>query len=177
MVTRAGDRNATQFEKASGVKKTLPEAQCYSMANKKDFRLSDTADPHHTMLNKKVISTSLAPKAIGPYSQAVAIGGYVFTAGQIPIDPKTSKIVEGDIQVQTRQVLANLVEVLKEAKSSVEHVVKTTVFLKDMNDFAKMNEVYASVFSSSFPARSTIQVARLPCDALLEIEAIASVNE
>ena len=124
---------------------------------------------------KKIISTDRAPKAIGPYSQAVRANGFVFLSGQIPLDPKTQQIVEGDVSVQTERVMENLKGVVEAAGSSLHHVVKTTVFLKDMNDFAAMNEVYARYFTAAPPARSTVQVARLPKDALVEIEMIAAV--
>jgi 2-iminobutanoate/2-iminopropanoate deaminase len=122
---------------------------------------------------KKIITTHNAPKAIGPYSQAVEINGFVFTSGQIPIDAVTGNIVEGNIAQQTKLVLKNLEAVLKAAGSNLDKVIKTTVFLKSMNDFAAMNEVYAAFFTSDFPARSTVEVARLPKDVLIEIEAIA----
>ena len=121
----------------------------------------------------ETIQTDLAPKAIGPYSQAIKAGGMVFTSGQIPLDPSTMQVVEGDIQKQTELVLNNLKAVLEAAGTSIDRVVKTTVFLADMNDFAAMNEVYASFFSSNKPARSTVQAARLPRDVSIEIEAIA----
>ncbi|MBK9708305.1 MAG: RidA family protein [Acidobacteria bacterium] len=121
----------------------------------------------------ETIQTDLAPKAIGPYSQAIKAGGLVFTSGQIPLDPSTMQVVEGDIQKQTELVLNNLKAVLEAAGTSIDRVVKTTVFLADMNDFAAMNEVYASFFSSNKPARSTVQAARLPRDVSVEIEAIA----
>jgi 2-iminobutanoate/2-iminopropanoate deaminase len=121
----------------------------------------------------ETIQTDLAPKAIGPYSQAIKAGGLVFTSGQIPLDPSTMQVVEGDIQKQTELVLNNLKAVLEAAGTSIDRVVKTTVFLADMNDFAAMNEVYALFFSSNKPARSTVQAARLPRDVSIEIEAIA----
>ena len=121
----------------------------------------------------ETIQTDLAPKAIGPYSQAIKAGGMVFTSGQIPLDPSTMQVVEGDIQKQTELVLNNLKAVLEAAGTSIDRVVKTTVFLADMNDFAAMNEVYALFFSSNKPARSTVQAARLPRDVSIEIEAIA----
>ena len=122
---------------------------------------------------KKVVATEAAPQAIGPYSQAVRIGEFVFTSGQVPIDPKTGVFVEGGIAEQTGQVLRNLTEVLRAAGTSLEEVVKTTVFLADMNDFAAMNEVYGRYFSNEPPARSTVQAARLPRDARIEIDVIA----
>ncbi len=122
---------------------------------------------------RRVVTTAAAPAAIGPYSQAVTLPGFVFCAGQIPIVPASGKMAEADIKVQTRQVLENLRAVLEAAGSSLSKVVKTTVFLADMGDFAAMNEVYAQYFPSGPPARSTVQVARLPRDARVEIEAIA----
>ena len=123
-------------------------------------------------MEHKVVSTADAPQAIGPYSQAISIGDLVFCSGQIPLNPQ-GKVVEGDITVQTRQVLTNLQAVLVAAGSSLARVVKTTVFLADMGDFAPMNQVYSEFFGSAAPARSTVQVARLPRDARVEIEAIA----
>ena len=122
---------------------------------------------------KDVISTDKAPKAIGPYVQAIKANGFIYTAGQIPLDPATGQIVEGDVARQTVRVLDNLKAVLEAAGSSLEKTVKTTVFLKDMNDFATMNEVYAKYFPSQPPARSTVEVSRLPRDARLEIEIVA----
>lgn len=122
---------------------------------------------------REIIATEAAPQAIGPYSQAVTVGDFVFTSGQIPIDPQTGVFVEGGIAEQTEQVLRNLAEVLRAAGTGLEAVVKTTVFLADMNDFAAMNEVYARYFSNEPPARSTVQAARLPRDARVEIDAIA----
>jgi 2-iminobutanoate/2-iminopropanoate deaminase len=130
----------------------------------------------------KQVSTAKAPKAIGPYSQAIIANGFVYTAGQVPFIPETMEIIQGilwlilgDIQVQTRQVLVNLKAVLEEAGTSFDHVVKTTVFLKDMNDFVKMNEVYAEMFGNARPARSAVEVARLPRDVKVEIECVAVV--
>lgn len=123
--------------------------------------------------SKRAIETAAAPKAIGPYSQAIVSNGFVYTAGQIGSDPKTGTLVEGGISEQTEQALKNIEAVLKASGSSTDDVVKTTVFLADMNDFAKMNEVYAKYFKAPFPARSTVQVARLPRDAKVEIEAVA----
>ncbi len=124
-------------------------------------------------MTKHIISTPNAPAAVGPYSQGVIANGLVFTAGQIPLDPQTMKLVEGDVQAQTRQVFANLKAVLEAAGTSLERVVKATVFLQDMNDFAAMNAVYAEFFATNPPARSTVQVAKLPLGALVEIELIA----
>jgi 2-iminobutanoate/2-iminopropanoate deaminase len=128
-------------------------------------------------VNKTIISTENAPAAVGPYSQAVAIGDMVYTAGQIALDPATGKLVEGGIAAQTEQVLHNLQAVLAAASSSLEQVIKTTVFLQDMGEFAAMNAVYGRYFSHNPPARSTIQVAALPLGAGVEIEAVASRRE
>ena len=122
------------------------------------------------------MSTPQAPKAIGPYSQAVVHNGIVYLSGQIAIDPATNQLIEGDVVAQTHRVLANLKAVLEEAGSSMEAVLKTTVFLKDMADFPKMNEVYGQYFSADPPARSTVQAAKLPRDVAVEIDVIAAVN-
>lgn len=122
---------------------------------------------------KEIISTENAPGAIGPYSQAVKAGNMIFCSGQIPIDPKTGEFVSDDVAEQTEQVLRNLNAVLEAAGSSLNNVVKTTVFLADMNDFVVMNEVYARFFSENKPARATVQAARLPKDARVEIDCIA----
>jgi 2-iminobutanoate/2-iminopropanoate deaminase len=123
------------------------------------------------------IYTEKAPKPIGPYSQAIVVDGkFVYTAGQVAMDPATNQVVEGDIKVQTRQVLKNIEQVLKAAGSSMNSVAKTTVFLNNLNDFGAMNEVYAEFFSGSAPARSTVEVARLPRDVKVEIEAVAVVE-
>ncbi len=122
---------------------------------------------------KTVISTDKAPAAIGPYSQAIEANGMIFTSGVIPIDPVTNTLVEGDITVQAKQAIGNLAALLKEAGSSCASVIKTTVFIKDMNDFAVVNEIYAGFFQGECPARSCVEVARLPKDVLIEIEAIA----
>ena len=124
---------------------------------------------------KQVIHTDSAPAAIGPYSQAIQIGDLLFVSGQVPIDPSTGAIVEGDIKVQAQQSLNNLKAILNAAGTNMGAVVKTTVFLADMNDFAAMNEVYAQFFQEPFPARSAVQAARLPKDAKVEIEAIAQL--
>jgi|SRR5579862_3717271 2-iminobutanoate/2-iminopropanoate deaminase len=124
---------------------------------------------------KKIISTEDAPKAIGPYSQAVVMNGFAFLSGQIPLDPTTNQMVEGDIATQTERVLENLKGVLAACGSSLGQVVKTTVFLKDMGEFAKMNEVYAKYFSENAPARATVEAARLPRDVKVEIDCIAAV--
>jgi 2-iminobutanoate/2-iminopropanoate deaminase len=129
-----------------------------------------------SLSDKKKIATKNAPEAIGPYSQAVAIPALIYSSGQIPLDPSTGQLVEGGIREQTKRVLENLEAVLAAANSDLQHVIKTTVFLKSMNDFAAMNEIYAGYFAKEGwvpPARSTVEVARLPKDALVEIEAIA----
>ena len=122
---------------------------------------------------KEIVSTDRAPGAIGPYSQAIKAGGMVFCSGQIPIDPATGEFVSHVVGEQTEQVLKNLGEVLAAAGTSLDNVVKTTVFLADMNDFVEMNEVYGRFFSDNKPARATVQAARLPRDAKVEIECIA----
>ena len=126
-------------------------------------------------MKKSIISTDKAPAAIGPYSQAIQIGDLLFVSGQVPIDPSTGAIVEGDIKAQAQQSLNNLKAILNAAGTNMGAVVKTTVFLADMNDFAAMNEVYAQFFQEPFPARSAVQVGRLPKDAKVEIEAIAQL--
>jgi 2-iminobutanoate/2-iminopropanoate deaminase len=125
---------------------------------------------------KKIIATEKAPKAIGPYSQAVVHNGLAFLSGQIPLDPATGQLVEGDIAAQTTRVLENLKAVLEACGSSLGQVVKTTVYIKDMGEFAKMNEVYGKYFSENPPARSTVEAARLPRDVRVEIDAIAIVD-
>ena len=125
----------------------------------------------------ETVSTQKAPAAIGPYSQAVKLGNMVFTSGQIPINPATGEIVAGDIEAQARQVLENLGEVLKAAGSDFGHVVKAVVFIKDMNNFAAVNKIYGEYFSSPYPARSCVEVARLPRDVGVEIEAVAVIPE
>lgn len=122
---------------------------------------------------KKVINTNQAPAAIGPYSQAIKVGNLVYTSGQIPINPATCNFVEGGIKEQTRQSLTNIKAILEEAGLSMNNVVKTTVFLADMNDFADMNSVYAEFFSEPYPARSAVAVKTLPKGALVEIEVVA----
>ena len=124
-------------------------------------------------MNKQIVATTAAPKAVGPYSQAVWAGDLLFCAGQIPLAPATGQIVPGGVVEQTVRVLENLRAVLTSQGLSLAHVVKTTVFIADLNHFAAMNEVYARYFTGDFPARSTVQVARLPKDALVEIEAVA----
>ena len=123
----------------------------------------------------KAISTTKAPAAIGPYSQAIKVGNLVYTSGQIPIDPATDNFVEGGIKEQTRQSLTNVQAILKEAGLTMENVVKTTVFMADMNDFADMNAVYAEFFAEPYPARSAVAVKTLPKGALVEIEVVAEV--
>lgn len=125
---------------------------------------------------KTIISTPKAPAAIGPYSQAVLVNGMLFTSGVIPIDPETNTLVEGDVIVQARQAIGNLKNLIEASGSSMDKVVKTTVFIKDMNDFGKINDIYKDFFTSDFPARSCVEVARLPKDVLIEIEAIATVE-
>ena len=124
-------------------------------------------------MNKEIISTQKAPQAIGPYSQALKANGFIYCSGQIPLDPAAMTIVEGGIAIQTRRVLENLSEVLAAGGSSLDRVVKTTVFLKDMNMFAEMNAVYGEFFKNEPPARATVEVARLPKDVLVEIEVVA----
>ena len=123
---------------------------------------------------KNIVSTDKAPAAIGPYSQAVCVGGMVFLSGQLAIDPATGNLVEGGIQAQTEQSLKNIEAILAEADLTLDNVVKTTVFLADINDFTAMNEVYAKHFTSNYPARSAVQVAALPKGGLVEIECICS---
>ncbi len=125
---------------------------------------------------KQIVTTEAAPAAIGPYSQAVVWQGLVFASGQIPLDPASGALVGGDVAVQTRQVLRNLQAVLEAAGSSLAGVVKTTVYLKDMGDFPAMNAVYGEFFGVSLPARATVEVARLPKDVAVEIDAIAAVG-
>ena len=123
----------------------------------------------------ETVATDRGPKAIGPYSQAIRANGFVFLSGQIPLDPKTQQVVEGDASVQTERVLENLKGVVEAAGSSIQRVVKTTVFLADMNDFAAMNEVYSRYFVTHRPARSTVEVARLPKNVRVEIDLIALI--
>ena len=124
---------------------------------------------------KEIVSTNSAPAAIGPYSQAVMVNSFLFISGQLPLDPVTRDIVQGGIEAQTKQSLSNMQAILCEKGLQLEDVVKTTVFLADINDFSTMNKVYAEYFTTSFPARSAVQVARLPMDALVEIEAIVHI--
>jgi len=126
-------------------------------------------------MGKKVIQTDKAPKAIGPYSQAIQAGNFLFLSGQIPLDPKTGELVKGDIRKQTQQVLENIKGVMESQKLGMENVVKVTIFLKDIGNFNQVNEVYVTYFPVSPPARSTVEVAKLPRDADIEIEAIALI--
>lgn len=125
---------------------------------------------------KTIISTTKAPAAIGPYSQAVLVNGMLFTSGVIPIDPETNTLVQGDVEVQARQAIGNLKNLIEASGSAMDKVVKTAVFIKNMNDFGKINDIYKEFFTSDFPARSCVEVARLPKDVLIEIEAIAVVE-
>ncbi len=128
-------------------------------------------------MEKKVIETQSAPKAIGPYSQAIQAGNFLFLSGQIPLDPKTGELVKGDIGQQTKRVLENIKGILESQKLGMQNVVKTTIFLKEMGNFNRVNEIYGTYFPTSPPARSTVEVARLPKDVEIEIEAIALVQE
>lgn len=128
------------------------------------------------MSSKKIVSTTAAPQAIGPYSQAVVANGLLFVSGCIPLDPATGQVVPGEIQEQATRVLENLNAIVTAAGSSLDRVLKTTVFIKDMNQFAAVNAIYANYFHTNPPARSTVEVSRLPKDVLLEIEAIATVD-
>ena len=128
-------------------------------------------------MSKIVIATEKAPEAIGPYVQASKLGNMVFTSGQIPLIPETMQLVEGDIKVQAEQVMKNLFAILESAGATADTVLKTTCFLKNMNDFVAFNEVYASYFPETAPARSCVEVARLPKDVLVEVEAVAYVAE
>lgn len=130
----------------------------------------------YTSEGKKIVITDKAPKAIGPYSQAIRTENLIFTAGQIGLDPSTMEIVKGGVEAETKQALTNLKHVLESADSGLNFVVKTLVFLQDMNDFAKMNAVYAEFFPENAPARSTVQVAGLPKGALVEIECVALLS-
>ncbi|MBZ0280844.1 MAG: RidA family protein [Anaerolineae bacterium] len=127
-------------------------------------------------MSKQAIVAVKAPPAAGPYSHAIVANGFVFTAGQLGLVPETKTMIEGGIEEQTRQVLTNVKTILEAAGSSLDKVVKTTVFLKDMNDFAAMNAVYATFFTENPPARSTVQVAKLPLDAMVEIETVAVLD-
>ena len=123
---------------------------------------------------KKIYNSINAPSAVGPYSQAVGDKGLIFISGQIPIDPETEKIIIGDIKEQTIQIMKNIGSILKDAGMDYEHILKTTIYLKDINDFKAMNEAYAGFFADNFPARAAFQVSALPLGAMIEIEAIAS---
>jgi 2-iminobutanoate/2-iminopropanoate deaminase len=125
---------------------------------------------------RQAVATDKAPQAIGPYSQAVRAGSLLFVSGQVPIDPATGQLIDGDIAAQTDRVMRNLAAILEAAGASMDHVVRCTVYLADMNDFAAMNEVYGAYFSAPAPARATIQAARLPKDARVEIDVIAHVG-
>ena len=127
-------------------------------------------------MNKQIIHTEKAPAAIGPYSQAIKAGNLLFISGQVPFNPETMEIVEGGVQEQTTRVLENLKAILAEAGASFDNVVKTTVFIKDMNEFGEINEIYANYFGENKPARACVEVARLPRDVKVEIEAIAVVE-
>lgn len=127
-------------------------------------------------MSKRIVMTEEAPQAIGPYSQAVVGGGFVFAAGQLALDPHTGQLVPGDVRIQTKRVMENIKAILESAGSSLANVVKTTVFLRDLNDFGVMNEVYGSYFQEDPPARSTVQVAKLPRDGAVEIEVVALVK-
>jgi 2-iminobutanoate/2-iminopropanoate deaminase len=128
-------------------------------------------------MTRDVVATTGAPAAIGPYSQAIKANGFVYTAGQIPIDPETRQLVEGDIRVQTERVMQNLAAILDAAGSSLAKVVKTTCFLVNLDDFAAFNEVYARYFTADPPGRSTVQVSRLPLGALVEVDCIALADD
>ncbi|HYZ84762.1 MAG TPA: RidA family protein [Bryobacteraceae bacterium] len=125
---------------------------------------------------KQAISTASAPKAIGPYSQAITSNGLVFLSGQIPLDPATGQVIDGGVEAQTQRVLENMKAVLEASGASLQSVLKTTVFLQDMAQFPAMNEVYSKFFTDPFPARSTVEVSRLPKDVLVEIECVATVS-
>ena len=127
-------------------------------------------------MNKTIISTDKSPAAIGPYSQAVEVNGMIYSSGMIPVIPATGQIVDGGVKEQTKQVFDNLKALLGAAGSSLDQVIKTTVFIKDMNDFGAVNEVYATYFDGDYPARSCVEVARLPKDVLIEVEVLALKN-
>ena len=124
-------------------------------------------------MSKRIVRTEQAPQAIGPYSQAVVAGGFVYVAGQLALDPHTGQLVPGDVRIQTKRVMENIKAILEGAGSSMAGVVKTTVFLRDLNDFGAMNEIYGSYFQEDPPARSTVQVAKLPREGVVEIEVVA----
>ena len=123
-------------------------------------------------LNLEAIQTEKAPEAIGPYSQAIKVGDFVFTSGQIPLEPKTGEVVSMDIEEQTKQVLENIKNILESSGSDLDHVVKATIYLQDMGEFGRVNELYGSYFKNTFPARSCVEVSRLPKGVLIEIEVI-----
>lgn len=125
----------------------------------------------------KIISTDKAPAAIGPYSQAIEANGFIFTSGMVPIDPATNTIVEGGVEEQARQAISNVKALLESTGTSLDKVVKTTVFIKNMDDFGKINEIYSEIFGGHCPARSCVEVARLPKDVLIEIEAVAVIEK
>lgn len=127
-------------------------------------------------MNKEILFSNNAPQAIGPYSQAVIAGNYIFISGQLPINPQNNELIKNDIKKATEQILINIENILKEKNLSLENIVKTTIFLKDLNLFPEVNETYSKFFKKSFPARSTIEVSKLPKDADIEIEAIAIIN-
>ncbi|MBM4251895.1 MAG: RidA family protein [Deltaproteobacteria bacterium] len=126
-------------------------------------------------MTKAIVETKLAPAAIGPYSQAVRAGSLLYVSGQIPLDPQTGELVGSDIESQTRRVLDNLAAILKAGSSGLEHVIKTTIYLQDMQQFQKVNEIYGSYFKPPYPARATVEVARLPRNVQVEIDCIAQV--
>lgn len=128
-------------------------------------------------MNSHIINTDRAPQAIGPYSQGVKVGNFIFTSGQIPLDPITGEIISVDVEVQTKQVLENLKQVLESGDSDLDHVIKTTVYIKNMDDFQRINEVYGTYFKSPYPARSCVEVSKLPKGVLIEIEAVAIIKE
>jgi 2-iminobutanoate/2-iminopropanoate deaminase len=127
-------------------------------------------------MKREIIATDHAPAAVGPYSQAVRVGDFIYTAGQIPLVPGTGKLIEGDIEAQTRRVMQNLAAVLETAGSGLDNVIKTTIYVTNLADFAAINQVYGSFFADSPPARSTVQVAALPLNANVEIEMVALIN-
>ncbi len=127
-------------------------------------------------MQKNIISTDKAPQAIGPYSQAVRFDNLLFLSGQIPVDPESGEVLKGDIEEQTRQILENLSNVLTEGGSSLDNVLRTTIFLTNLEDYADVNKIYAQFFEKSMPARSTVQVSRLPMEVRIEIDAIACIN-
>jgi len=140
------------------------------------MQISNTITTLRENMQKNIISTNKAPQAIGPYSQAVRFGNLLFVSGQIPLDPETAEIVKGDIKVQTKRILENLNAILTEGGSSLDNVLRTTIFLANLEDYADVNEMYTEFFDKSMPARSTVQVSRLPMDVRIEIDAIAGIN-